>query len=833
MTLIIASLFLPYTIELPDVTAPLPKESLPPVSKSIFPQLISASRGVSPVVSRTHLYTLLSEAGVGTPRSLTPVQRGLVPPRKTLSGIAGMRITRKDTTTAPAAPAEPQFTVTPSTKGNGTLRNSIQLAAQNDLIGPHRWVGTTGVPSDRFPKHTQERIAASLSDYGCAPVFVSDATFSGHYHQFCKQVLWPTLHYQIPDHPSSKAFEAHAWAAYVAVNEAVAAAVVAEYSGDSDLVWVHDYHLLLVPALVRKALPNAKIGFFLHVSFPSSEVFRCLAPRRELLAGILGADSISLQTKEYVRHFLQTCNRLMLADVSSRTVLYDGRLVNVDNVPVGIDVPVLQEQLESSEVAELRQQLRQRYGSRKLIVGRDKFDRLRGLRHKLLAYEKYLMQNPEAIENTVLLQVCLPLFPDEGFETDVMTVVDRINGLSSSFGDVPPVVFIHLDVAFAQYLAMMAEADLFVVASLREGMNLTCHEFVVASADRRAPLVLSEFTGSADVLGEAALSVNPWDTHEMALALDHALNMSQEEKDIRWESAYGVVLSSDSNVWVERCIQSVVDAWVEQQVRGDGHTQLTSEGYREWYDSASSRFFLIDLGAATTVNNASAGFTSVSQNRLLRVLADLTSDPANQVYVLSYDRRRDVERVYLKVQSLGLIAENGAFVRHPNSHWEATSLDSPSWMKSVQPVLALMHERSPGSYLEVGERTMRFHLEKAMRQDPERASAVVGEVIAHVNEMLAGQGVHASCTRDVVTIQPSRMLVGGVLKAYVGADAAFVSGPSSSTFEAVFEKFGDLELQGDIRSVLSVAVGESNGTYARVEVRGYSQLLGLLGGVSR
>jgi trehalose-6-phosphate synthase len=292
-----------------------------------------------------------------------------------------------------------EWTVEPAEQGNGGLTNAFKAAQRVGDVEDIIWVGTVGFPTDSLEESIKDDIRDKLSaDHDSTAVFVSDSDFEGHYSHFCKMILWPSFNYQIPDHPKSKAFEDHSWIYYRNLNQAFADKIVETYKR-GDIIWIHDYHLLLVPAMVRKKLPDAKIGFFLHTAFPSSEVFRCLYVRNQLLEGMLGADLIAFQTHEYREHFLTTCGRLLTVEATENGVQLEDRMVNVLSMPIGIDPKGLQEALEQPEVAEYVDELKARYEGKKLIVARDKLDSIGGVRQKLLSFELFLNMYPEYKEN--------------------------------------------------------------------------------------------------------------------------------------------------------------------------------------------------------------------------------------------------------------------------------------------------------------------------------------------------------------------------------------------------------------------------------------------------
>lgn len=290
------------------------------------------------------------------------------------------------------------WTVERAEQGNGGLRNAVRSASDAGYLEDQIWVGTLGMPTDALAQPTKDTIAEKVKDeYDSLIVYVSDSDFDGHYTHFCKTILWPVLHYQIPDNPKSKAYEDHSWIYYVKINQAFAECIAKNWKkGDS--IWIHDYHLLLVPAMLRKLLPeaaDAHIGFFLHIAFPSSEVFRCLAPRKQLLEGMLGANLIGFQTDEYCRHFLQTCSRILSVEATNEGLQLEDRFVNVGTFPIGIDPTSWDKRRNSGDVELWVKMISERYAGKRLIVSRDKLDQIRGIRQKLLSYELFLNTYPE------------------------------------------------------------------------------------------------------------------------------------------------------------------------------------------------------------------------------------------------------------------------------------------------------------------------------------------------------------------------------------------------------------------------------------------------------
>lgn len=680
-----------------------------------------------------------------------------------------------------------QWHVQPSKRANATLTKAVRIAEDCGAVKEPRWVGTAAIPRDNLPQSVVDEIADHLEDeYMCDAVFPDDLTFQGHYTSFCKQVLWPTLHYQIPDNAKSKAFEDHSWGHYKALNQLIADKVVETWRRVNDgqdpnnpgnMVWVQDYHLLLVPLMVRQQIPEAKIGLFLHVSFPSSEVFRCFAQRQEILKGMLGANCITFQSDEYVRHFLQTTNRLLLADTTEYGVNYKGNKIMLNTIPAGIDAKVLQQQVGSDGVAEWRKLIHERYRGFHIILSRDPIGKLRGIKPKLLAYEKFLHRNPEYINKTVLIQICMGSASDSDYEDEVMRVVTRINGLAANIA-VQPVIMLRREIEFDQYIALESEASVFVASSMREGLNLTCHEFIISTGKNHSPLILSEFTGSASLLdfdGNGAYLVNPWDVKSFADAIKTLLTMLPSEKQLRWQNCYDKVVKNDAKHWVLSCFSSISKAW-ESNKRHVSHNliQLDPAGFASFYsqlNSKGTRLFVFNfetsLAAVAQTDNASHlaenKDATTEPARLAALLSALVDDPNNQVYLASFQKRSELDRRYLRFPRFGLIAENGGYIKLVGSKtWISLVNDSLGklWIPQVAHLIESKVERLPGSFCEVEDISVRFHAGSSFTEDPERSLLAMGDCMQHINELFHRRdGVHATLIANMVVVQQNLLAI--------------------------------------------------------------------------
>lgn len=567
------------------------------------------------------------------------------------------------------------------------------------------YIGSLGIEMNPVAPELRDQIDfAARVRHGCVPVWLRDEFFVQSYHHYCKQVLWPTFHFTLPSGHGLKN-EHNAFQAYVEVNRRFAERIVQEYR-EGDLVWVQDYHLLLVPQMVREQLPRAAIGLFVHIAFPSSEIFRCLSRREELLLGMLGADLIGFQTHNFCRHFRQTVSRILQLDTTAHGVQLMHSFVNVVPFPIGIDVAALNRRREAPEVLEWVRRLEERYAGRYVIVGRDKLDWIKGVREKMLGFEVFLDEHPEWAGRVVLVQVALATVQEDREFGDVTDIVARINRKHSSLM-YQPVVFLHVqEITFSQYLALLTVADAFVATSLREGMNLTSHEYVIAQEKRKRPLILSEFTGTYSAL-RACIGVNPWNARQVAHAFQSALTMQEDEMAQRWRDLHHTVVTQTAQHWVTSVLSQLERAHEAQPHFDTLFTprleiaQLASE-----WRAAKSRLILLDLEQTLVCETAEhaheRGF--VAPNGLVRVLRHLVSDTRNYVYLLSGKGIAELNPLAARVPAVGLVGENGCFVRlhdAPGATWQSLvdgfNLD---WKVPVREILHYFTERTPGAWIE-------------------------------------------------------------------------------------------------------------------------------------
>jgi len=420
-----------------------------------------------------------------------------------------------------------------------------------------QWYGWPGL---EVPQAEIAPMEKRLKDeYGAVPVFVDDELADRHYNGFSNSILWPLFHY----HPGEITFDESAWAAYKDVNRLFAKTMAKDVQ-DGDLIWVHDYHLMLLPEMLREEIgstkKNVKIGFFLHTPFPSSEIYRILPVREALLLGVLHCDLIGFHTYDYARHFLSSCSRILETPTTPNGVEFRGKFVTVAAFPIGIDPEKFIDALEEKSVQDRIAVLERKFEGVKLIVGVDRLDYIKGVPQKLHALEVFLTEHPEWIGKVVLVQVAVPSRQDveeyQNLRAVVNELVGRING---KFGTIEfmPIHFLHQSVSFQELTALYAVSDACLVSSTRDGMNLVSYEYIATQRKRHGVMILSEFTGAAQSLN-GALIVNPWNTEELAGAIHDAVTMSAEQREINFKKLEKYVFKYTSAWWGESFVTELV-----------------------------------------------------------------------------------------------------------------------------------------------------------------------------------------------------------------------------------------------------------------------------------
>lgn len=641
------------------------------------------------------------------------------------------------------------ITVRATDAGVEVQRSSGGLAT--GLLRPHEqsgglWIGWSGAP-EGLTAGQQSELDEQLAAMRLVAVPLTADQVTRYYEGFSNGVLWPLFHYlldQVPLHVRD-------WDAYVEVNEKFADIVAAQYRS-GDLIWVHDYQLFLLPGFLRQRLPDARIGFFLHIPFPSEELFRTLPERDRLLRGLLGADLIGFHTPAYLRHFAASLTQLGLTVDIDRAQLAD-REVRLGVFPMGIDAEAFRNLAADPAVQAEAKTLRGDQRVR-LLVGVDRLDYTKGIPRRLLSYEKMLQTHPELRERVRLVQVAVPSRTGVGayqeFRALVEGLVGRING---DFGTPHwvPVHYIYRALSERELVALYRAADVMLVTPLRDGMNLVAKEFVASRTDGDGVLVLSEFAGASWELPEA-VQVNPYDVDGMAEACYRALMMEPEERRTRLAPLRVRVDTYDVHRWATTFLEQLetITRRSTTSIRAPAGAAAARQALLERQRETEDLLVFLDYDGTLVPYTATPELARPDAG-LMELLEELCSRPRTELHVVSGRAREALER-WLGALPVSLHAEHGFWSRPPGeSEWIPAAEVTGEWREPALAILRDITARTPGSLIEVKSVALAWHYRMA---DQEAGARRANEVRLHLSQLLSNQPVEILAGHKVLEIRP-------------------------------------------------------------------------------
>ncbi|KAH3683349.1 hypothetical protein WICPIJ_005672 [Wickerhamomyces pijperi] len=618
--------------------------------------------------------------------------------------------------------------------------------------------------NDEDKKDIETKIRHSNENKNIHPIWLLRKD-QQRWRKYAENVIWPAFHY-IMGTPTDGREEAEWWHDYVKFNEAYATKIISNYK-PGDIIWIHDYYLLLLPQLIRMQFPNAIIGTFLHCPFPSSEYFRALPKRQQLLDGLLGSNNVSFQNPSFARHFISSCKRILGSELASpNQILAYGITINVSSLPIGIDIPRIEYDAFNDEIDQKVAQLRRTYSNnhKKIIVGRDRLDSVRGVLQKLQAFETFLEMYPEWSDRVILIQVSSPSnLHSAKVEAQITELISTINAKYGTLHSMP-VHHYQMRIDKEEYLALLRVADLGLITSVRDGMNTTALEYVIAQKYNHSPLILSEFSGTASVLKDAMI-VNPWDSVAVAKSIYEGLNLSPERRSYMENNLYRNVLSVQQ--WTNEYLTQLIDD-IEID---DGTKVLTSSLDRpqvlSHYKQSKRRLFLFDYDGTLTpiVTDPAAAIPS---SRLIDIFSKLSADPNNMIWVISGRDQEFLERwIGSNNSKIGLSAEHGCFMKDINSNeWvNLTSEVDMSWQAKVEEIYGEYNVKTPGANTEKKKVALTWHYR---RSDPELGEFNARQLVKELNEKIAPfYDVEVMEGKANVEVRPSFVNKGEIVKRLV------------------------------------------------------------------
>lgn len=628
----------------------------------------------------------------------------------------------------------------PSAGGLATGLGSIYKKGNN------LWLGWPGIYVNT--EKDKKTVVKDLTKENMRPVFLTKKDINKYYEGFSNSTIWPLFHYflQYVD------FSDDLYDSYVKVNKIFAENIL-KYAEKGDTIWIHDYQLLLVPQMVREKLPDASIGFFNHIPFPSYEMFRSLPWRKELLNGMLGADLIGFHTYDDMRHFLSAVSRIVGIDHEMGHLKVHGRDVTVDALPMGIDYDKYANAAISKDT---QKEVKKFYGylsSQQLVLSIDRLDYSKGIPNRLIAFDKFLEKYSEFQGKVSLILLVVPSRDNVEeyihLKEELDLLVGRINGKYSSL-NWTPIHYFYRSLPFHKLSALYTMADVALVTPLRDGMNLVCKEYVASRLDKSGVLILSEMAGSAKELSEAIV-INPNDINQIVNSLHTALKMPEEEQVRRNIDLQEKIRRYNINRWVETFMQRLKftkDKQQEHAAKSMG--EQTKKEIAKNYKDANKRLILLDYDGTLSgfhENPKSAG----PDKELNKIIKDLTSDNKNHVVVIS-GRDKDTLQEWLGHHDVEFVAEHGVWLKEKPGDWHMADNLFQSWKEEIMPILELYVNRTPGSFIEYKDYSLVWHFRKA---ETGLGEIRARELISNLQYLTSNMDIHIMEGNKVIEIKNS------------------------------------------------------------------------------
>jgi trehalose 6-phosphate synthase/phosphatase len=593
----------------------------------------------------------------------------------------------------------------PSVGGLATGLSSYTTSKRN------KWIGWPGIANEDVTDEEKHQITKELKKHNCYPVFLSKKQLDNYYNGYSNSVLWPIFHEL---KPTQEALENDAyWRAYKRVNESFAEVVLA-LSGSGSTVWVHDYQLLLLPAMLRKKRPHDKIGFFLHIPFPRVTAFDTIPHSRQLLGGLIGSDLLGFHTTSYVANFLENCQKIGIGTTGKKELILPDRVVRVTDFPMGIDYGKFARATKLRAVRRELLKLRSKYHGKRVILTVDRLDPTKGLVERITAYQQLLRDNPELHRKVVMVMLAVPSRTEiEEYKSLKDKLESLVSEVNQEFGTArwQPVDYMYMSVPFERLSALYQVADVAFIAPIKDGMNLVAKEYIASRSGQSGVLILSETAGAAEELQDAIM-VNPLKNSSLVGGLAEALNLPQKE------------LKQRVNKMQEQLSEFTVQKWAGTFM----DTLRTSPGARRSYtrtltpprtitlrDSfrlAKKRLLLLDYdGVLVTYKNNP--YKAVPTERLRKVLRKLSALPNTNVVIVSGRSKADLTEWFDDIP-VSLAAEHGTFTRKAGTkRWQTTREQDHSWRDVVLPILQVYTEKTPGATIETKEAAVVWHYRQA------------------------------------------------------------------------------------------------------------------------
>jgi trehalose 6-phosphate synthase/phosphatase len=632
---------------------------------------------------------------------------------------------------------------------SGGLVSAIQSlrTEENDL----HWVGIADFSRVEWVQNKSKY----EGDFVLHPIFLETNINSNFYNGFSNSVLWPLFHY----FPSFVEYKQVYYDDYIKANQIIAEEIRHIIAND-DVIWIHDYHLMPLASFIRQYIPKAKIGFFLHIPFPTYELIRLLPKhsRDTLIKNLLEADLIGFHTFDYVQHFLNTVQMIEGVQHKQFILHYKERVIKVGAYPISIDFQKFNNAFQDINVFQERKKLRELYVDKKIIFSVDRLDYTKGIIFRLKGYAKFLENNPEWKEKIVFLLVAVPSRDSiHKYSERKQMIENLISQINGKFGNIKwtPIVYQYHSVNFTELLGLYTSCDLALISPLRDGMNLVAKEFVASRQDQKGVLLLSDMTGAAKELTDALL-FNPLDEEEISEKIKEALSMNSQEQIRRMENLQAQIRKNNVFKWGEDFINDLQKITENRKT-----TSLLSFEPKslllEKYQKAQKRLILLDYDGTLSEFQTHPDLAKPNQS-ILDILIKLSRNTLNNLVIIS-GRERSALEEWLGHLPITLIAEHGIFIKRQQG-WENVIKDKIYWKSGVRKIMQFFAENCYGSFVEEKSYSISWHYRNTL---PESGFAQSRELISILSDYLISTNANIIDGNKVIEVKPVQVNKGSAL----------------------------------------------------------------------
>ncbi|MBU2262993.1 MAG: bifunctional alpha,alpha-trehalose-phosphate synthase (UDP-forming)/trehalose-phosphatase [Proteobacteria bacterium] len=615
------------------------------------------------------------------------------------------------------------------------------------------WIGWPGIVS---PEDRSEVEARLNYEFQCIPIFIPERLVKRYYEGFSNRTVWPLFH----SFPAYAKYNSSEWNAYKEVNK-LFCEMVLQHAQPGDLIWIHDYHLMLLPRYIRERLPSATIGFFLHIPFPAFDILRLLPQHREILEHLMGSDLIGFHTYEYAHSFLGNARRIFGVDNTMGQIIMGNRALQVDVFPMGIDFYKYSAAADTPEVQNEVVKIKNEFGPRKLIFTVSRLDYTKGIPETLQSIAEFFRRYLDYHGEVNILLVVVPSREEVERYAHLKKEIDELVGqINSKYGNLNwiPIRYIYRALSFAELVALYVAADIAYIAPLRDGMNLIAKEYLAAKNEGRGVLIVSEMAGAAKELLEAII-INPNSREEGAEALYQALQMPLADQMRYNQIMRQRLMSHDIVKWIERFFRRLHDV---SQLSMKLSVRLLDAASRELlvkdFVRANRRFVILDYDG-TLVPFAEKPEYARPDDELLILLDTLSSQAGTDIVLLSGRDHETLDRWFEHISRLTLVAEHGGWVlKNRKEGWQAT-LGTPedTWKTNIRPVMELFVDRIPGSFIEEKTFSLVCHYRKA---ESESASTAAKELLDTLTSFTSNMNIQVLLGNKTIELRPSSISKG-------------------------------------------------------------------------